>query len=209
MILCWQLTPKIIRITSSKMFTWHCGLFREYIDMEFRSLADHPDVDYDLERIIDDYYLLLTLLYSRYLPELPDLNSHKFPLGILLETYRITLPQLGGYITDYGRINFDRLELLFRNLASLEDRPNQILWENRSSEAKASKYVNRTVVDNHPLIKFVDTLSFHEKLEQAQSTSGNCIHSDINDSLKDKYKEAQESPTFKDDINRYYYEVFL
>jgi 5'-3' exonuclease len=194
----------MISITSIKLYAWHCGLFREYIDMEFRSLADHPDVDYDLERIIDDYYLLLMLLYSRYLPELPDLNSHELPLGILLEAYRTTLPQLGGYITDYGRINFDRLESLFCNLASLENEPNWTLWKCQSSETEASKYVNNAGIDSQLLNKF-DALSFHEKPEQ--SSSENYAHSDMDDKLKAQYKEAQESPTFKDDINRYYYEV--
>jgi 5'-3' exonuclease len=306
----------MISVDSSKLGAWHCGLFREYVDMEFRSLADHPDVNYDLERIIDDYYMLVALLNNRYLPSLPDLDIHRLPMNILLEAYRTTLPQLGGYITDYGKINFDRLELLLFNLASLENKLDRTLWEDQFSKTEANRYGNtrqeflkwfqtntldskakvsvfsdklpsvdtaflyglcisagikasvitqkelvhvekviqqtqddeyeddlfekhyaddsdmesdvasscdtehtlntkyglRTFysgADNYLMIKFTGTIAFHKKAEHIRGTMENWARFGMDGNLRDQYKAARESPTFRDDVNRYYYEVRL
>ena len=52
----------------------HVGLLREYLDQEFRTVADALPFEYDCERIVDDFVLLSMLVGNDFLPPLPTLD---------------------------------------------------------------------------------------------------------------------------------------
>ena len=46
----------------------HVGLLREYLDQEFRGIADALPFEYDCERVVDDFVLLSMLVGNDFLP---------------------------------------------------------------------------------------------------------------------------------------------
>jgi len=103
-------------LETQSFFLLHLCLFREYLNLEFRSLWDaslengvtHPNgtattevasailpFEYSLERIIDDFILLAVFVGNDFLPHLPDLHIHDNALEVIFEKYRETLPKAG------------------------------------------------------------------------------------------------------------------
>ena len=125
----------------------HVGLLREYLDHEFRVVADALPFEYDCERIVDDFVLLCMLVGNDFLPPLPTLDIAEGALNTLFKTYRDLLPSLGGYITgDRGGGTFvpRRLERILEVMGALEA---EVLAERAADverqEAKRAKFESK------------------------------------------------------------------
>jgi 5'-3' exoribonuclease 2 len=55
-----------------------------------------------------------------FLPELPSLEIHEGAIDNLTDWYKATLPDMGGYMTDCGAVNFRRVAMVLRKLAAVE-----------------------------------------------------------------------------------------
>ena len=108
----------------------HVGLLREYLDQEFRAIADALPFEYDCERVIDDFVLLSMLVGNDFLPPLPTLDIAEGALNTLFATYRELLPTLGG-----GTFNPARLEKILAVMGEMEA---DVLAE-RSRDAQANE----------------------------------------------------------------------
>jgi 5'-3' exoribonuclease 2 len=92
---------------------------REYLALE------HKDVEtpfkFDLERIVDDFVFLGFLVGNDFLPHLPSLRIREGALDAIMLIYKNLLPSLDGYLTNRGKINFANVDVLFRDIAKLEE----------------------------------------------------------------------------------------
>ncbi|KAG8967784.1 hypothetical protein FRC03_009333 [Tulasnella sp. 419] len=111
-------------LESQNFFLLHLSLLREYLDMEFMSMAANPETplpfEYSFERVIDDFVLLAIFVGNDFLPNLPDLHIHENGLERLFEIYKRVLPKAGGYLVKQGTINLARLQLVLDELAKGE-----------------------------------------------------------------------------------------
>ncbi|KAJ8079506.1 exonuclease II Exo2 [Marasmius tenuissimus] len=107
-------------LESINFYLLHLSLFREYLDLEFHSIAPSLPFQYSLERIIDDFVLLAAFVGNDFLPNLPDLHIHENGLERLFEVYKHVLPSLDGYINDAGIINMPRLQRILDEMATWE-----------------------------------------------------------------------------------------
>ncbi|KAJ3799720.1 exonuclease II [Lentinula aff. detonsa] len=107
-------------LDSINFYLLHLSLFREYLHLEFNSLATELPFDYSLERIIDDFILLAVFVGNDFLPNLPDLHIHENGLEKLFEVYKKVLTTMEGYINDAGMINLPRLQLILDEMAQWE-----------------------------------------------------------------------------------------
>ncbi|KAJ1723077.1 exonuclease II Exo2 [Coemansia erecta] len=128
----------------------HISVLRDYLDHEFGGLrkqlgssrqyeaiaAGQPagteanadggadadaDADaFDLERIIDDYVLMIMLVGNDFLPTLPKLSINGGALNFMFATYTRIRPTLGGYLHDNGELHLGRFETFMRELARVE-----------------------------------------------------------------------------------------
>ncbi|KAJ2747819.1 exonuclease II Exo2 [Coemansia sp. BCRC 34301] len=123
----------------------HISVLRDYLDHEFGGLkselgcsaqyvsmerdgiaasgvAQNGDSSnaFDLERIIDDYILMIMLVGNDFLPNLPKLSINGGALNFMFATYTRIRPLLGGYLHDNGILNLERLELFMREIAKFE-----------------------------------------------------------------------------------------
>lgn len=92
------------------------GLLRDYLDMEFKSLASTLPFAYDLERVVDDFVLFCMLVGNDFLPALPTVDIGEGSLDAILGMYRDMLPSLGGYLTYAGELHRGRLEVFLKRL---------------------------------------------------------------------------------------------
>ena len=116
----------------------HVGLLREYLDAEFRGIADSLPFPYDCERVVDDFVLLCMLVGNDFLPPLPTLDIAEGALNTLFSTYRELLPTLGGYVSgDDGGGTFDakRLEVILERMGEMEAK----VLADRSRDAAANE----------------------------------------------------------------------
>jgi len=97
----------------------HISALRQYLDLEYSSL-DLP-FEYNLERVIDDWVLLIMLMGNDFLPHLPSLAIAEGGLDDLIHQYKTVLPTLGGYITDDAKVHFERLEKVLDILSLKEE----------------------------------------------------------------------------------------
>ncbi|KAG0343555.1 hypothetical protein BG004_005213 [Podila humilis] len=106
-------------IDTQNFFLMHLSLLREYLDLEFNSLAHTLPFAYDLERIIDDFVLMCLFVGNDFLPHLPNLHIAEGALSLLFKIYKKLLPTLGGYFQDSGVLDAKRVEAMFHELAEV------------------------------------------------------------------------------------------
>uniref|UniRef100_A0A5K3F884 5'-3' exoribonuclease 1 n=2 Tax=Mesocestoides corti TaxID=53468 RepID=A0A5K3F884_MESCO len=111
----------------------HLSVLREYIELEFKCLESQLSFPYNLERIIDDWIFLGYLLGNDFIPHLPNMHIHAESLTTLWDAYQVVLPQLDGYLHDFGQLNLERFHVLISELAKFdlnwfEDRAADQRW---------------------------------------------------------------------------------
>lgn len=82
----------------------------------FQSLIS---LEYNLERIIDDWVLMGFLVGNDFIPHLPHMHIAQDALPTIWKTYKQMLPIMGGYLNDKGKINMVRLEQFLVALAEV------------------------------------------------------------------------------------------
>jgi 5'-3' exoribonuclease 2 len=55
------------------------------------------------------------------LPHLPSLEIREGAIDTLLKIWKKELPRMGGYVTNHGRIELERAEIILEGLARSED----------------------------------------------------------------------------------------
>jgi 5'-3' exoribonuclease 1 len=65
-----------------------------------------------------------------FIPSLPDLDIADGSLSLLFDTYKQVLPQIGGYLTENGRIHWERLEIFLSAIAASEAAKHDMISPN-------------------------------------------------------------------------------
>lgn len=85
------------RLAQTNFFLLHLSLLREYLNLEFSSLAHTISFEYDLERIIDDFILLSIFVGNDFLPHLPNLHINEGAMENIWGIYKAILPKAGEF----------------------------------------------------------------------------------------------------------------
>lgn len=75
---------------------------------------------FDLERIIDDFVFFCFFIGNDFLPSLSALDISEGSLDRLIELYKSHLPSMLDYITESGKIYWDRAEPFIKMLGDHE-----------------------------------------------------------------------------------------
>lgn len=67
-------------------------------------------IKFNIERIIDDFVFFCFFIGNDFLPSLSALDIGEGSLDYLIDFYKLCLPTMKDYITDEGRIYWDRAE---------------------------------------------------------------------------------------------------
>lgn len=106
------------------------SILREYLQVELNV----PGVPFfDLERAIDDWVFMIFFVGNDFLPHLPSLDIREGAIDMLLKIWRDALPTMGGYLTNSGRVELARAQVIMDGLASRED---EIFRKRREQEQR-------------------------------------------------------------------------
>lgn len=100
--------------TSKNFFTLNLKILRNHIQKIFNESI--------LERVIDDFILMLFLCGNDFLPMIPTLDIGEGALNYFFKIYKDCLSEMKGYITDSnnGEIDFERLKIFVKELSKFE-----------------------------------------------------------------------------------------
>ncbi|KAJ3743348.1 exoribonuclease 2 [Lentinula detonsa] len=95
------------------------SILREYLEVELNVTQAH--FPFDFERSIDDWVLLIFFVGNDFLPHLPSLEIREGAIDTLLRIWKQELPRMGGYLTNHGRLELPRVQIILEGLAKRED----------------------------------------------------------------------------------------
>lgn len=107
-------------LTKQNFYLLHLSLVREYLELEFDELKDQVSFDYDFERVLDDFILIMYVIGNDFLPNLPDLHINKGAFPLLVATFKQAMKCTDGYLNENGTINLPRLGVWLQILSQFE-----------------------------------------------------------------------------------------
>lgn len=76
---------------------------------------------YDFERVLDDWVFLCFFVGNDFLPHLPSLEIREGAIDRLINLYKNCVYKTNGYLTKSGEVNLERVQMILRDLGTVED----------------------------------------------------------------------------------------
>lgn len=73
------------------------AVLREYLEKELGDSDYSAAGGFSLERVIDDFVLMVAFVGNDFLPHLPSLEIREGAIDTILDIYKTCFPELGGY----------------------------------------------------------------------------------------------------------------
>merc|ERR1719211_921982 len=95
------------------------SVLREYLKRDL-AMPNLP-FPYDFERVIDDWGFMCFFVGNDFLPHLPSLEIRENAIDRLVNLYKKSVYKTGGFLTDSGLVNPERVQLIMQDLGEMED----------------------------------------------------------------------------------------
>ena len=96
------------------------NLLREYMELEYSILKGKLQMEFNIERIIDDFTMLSFFIGNDFLHKLFCMNTKKGNFDEIIEIFKNTLKKLKGYISFNGKVNWKRFLILITEVENME-----------------------------------------------------------------------------------------
>jgi 5'-3' exoribonuclease 1 len=148
----------LLRESNKKSFELlHISILRNYIDAEFSKYFEKSTLEYQLERIIDDFILMLFLCGNDFLPSIPTLDIHEGALNSFFDIYKELLMEdkLKNYIvnSEKDEIDIQQLKLFVKELSKYEKKNLENSLKNQNffkNEINIEKEVTESIPLEEP-----------------------------------------------------------
>ncbi|KNE61402.1 hypothetical protein AMAG_06232 [Allomyces macrogynus ATCC 38327] len=107
-------------LESQNFFLMHLSLFREYLGLEFQALRETMKIEFNQERVIDDFVLISLFVGNDFLPHLPNLHINEGALAVMFDLYKRVMATSDSYINNDGTIHVPTLLAMLKELESVE-----------------------------------------------------------------------------------------
>uniref|UniRef100_A0A8C3Y2W9 5'-3' exoribonuclease n=1 Tax=Catharus ustulatus TaxID=91951 RepID=A0A8C3Y2W9_CATUS len=94
-------------------------VLREYLEREL-TMASLP-FTFDFERSIDDWVFMCFFVGNDFLPHLPSLEIREGAIDRLVNIYKNVVHKTGGYLTESGFVNLQRVQMIMLAVGEVED----------------------------------------------------------------------------------------
>uniref|UniRef100_A0AAQ5Y6X6 5'-3' exoribonuclease n=1 Tax=Amphiprion ocellaris TaxID=80972 RepID=A0AAQ5Y6X6_AMPOC len=94
-------------------------VLREYLAREL-TMASLP-FPFDFERSVDDWVFMCFFVGNDFLPHLPSLEIREGAIDRLVNIYKDVVHKTGGYLTQNGFVNLERVEMIMQAVGVAED----------------------------------------------------------------------------------------
>lgn len=125
---------------------------REYLAVELD--LRYPGIPFDLERAIDDWVFLIFFVGNDFLPHLPSLEIREGAIDTLLAIWKREFGRMGGYVTNHGKVELARAQIILDGLAQSEDdifRRRQQAEERQNPAMKRQNWNNNSEKEKGPV----------------------------------------------------------
>ncbi|XP_077443546.1 5'-3' exoribonuclease 2 isoform X2 [Stigmatopora argus] len=109
------------------------SVLREYLVREL-TMASLP-FPFDFERSVDDWVFMCFFVGNDFLPHLPSLEIREGAIDRLVKIYKDVVHKTGGYLTENGYVNLERVEMIMEALGVAEDN----IFKKRKEDADSFK----------------------------------------------------------------------
>uniref|UniRef100_A0A4W3KFI7 5'-3' exoribonuclease n=1 Tax=Callorhinchus milii TaxID=7868 RepID=A0A4W3KFI7_CALMI len=122
-------------------------VLREYLEREL-TMASLP-FTFDFERSVDDWVFMCFFVGNDFLPHLPSLEIREGAIDRLVGIYKNVVHKTGGYLTENGFVNLERVQLIMIAVGEAEDnifkkrREDDVLFRQRQKEKNKRLKGNR------------------------------------------------------------------
>lgn len=129
-------------LADSKPFIFlDVSILREYLEIELDVSAPFQ---FDFERAIDDWVLLIFFVGNDFLPHLPSLEIREGAIDMLVGIWKRELHTMRGYLTNHGTIELRRAQIILNALARRED---EIFRRRREVEERQDQAAKRRKIE--------------------------------------------------------------
>ncbi|XP_037752171.1 5'-3' exoribonuclease 2 isoform X2 [Chelonia mydas] len=95
------------------------SVLREYLEKEL-TMASLP-FTFDIERSVDDWVFMCFFVGNDFLPHLPSLEIREGAIDRLVGIYKNVVHKTGGYLTESGYVNLQRVQMIMLAVGEVED----------------------------------------------------------------------------------------
>ncbi|XP_075719095.1 5'-3' exoribonuclease 2 [Rhinoderma darwinii] len=95
------------------------SVLREYLEKEL-TMSNLP-FPFDFERSVDDWVFMCFFVGNDFLPHLPSLEIREGAIDRLVTIYKNVVHKTGGYITESGFVNLERVQMIMLAVGEVED----------------------------------------------------------------------------------------
>lgn len=95
------------------------SVLREYLAVEL--VVPAQPFPFNLELAIDDWIFMIFFVGNDFLPHLPSLEIREGAIDALLKIWKTELGRMGGYLTNHGKVDLARAQVILEGLAKNED----------------------------------------------------------------------------------------
>ncbi|KAG2467907.1 XRN2 exoribonuclease, partial [Polypterus senegalus] len=121
-------------------------VLREYLEREL-TMASLP-FPFDIERSIDDWVFMCFFVGNDFLPHLPSLEIREGAIDRLVGIYKNVVHKTGGYLTENGFVNLERVEMIMDAVGVAED---NIFKKRKDDETEKPAFIPRGQFAPQPL----------------------------------------------------------
>ena len=162
------------------------SVLREYLELEFYEIKEKLKFEFNMERIIDDFIFLCFFIGNDFLPNLYSFSIETNAMDYLFEFYKDCLPELEGYITEQGKIDFSRAKKIFNLLAKKELHSLDMLLYNVKESSKKNKEKRQEQMKEQ--VKLLKKLKIKEKKKKLIESLNNKTPEEQKEFKKNKRK---------------------
>ena len=163
------------------------SVLREYLELEFYEIKKKIKFEFNMERIIDDFIFLCFFIGNDFLPNLYSFSIETGAMDYLFEFYKDCLPELEGYITEQGKIDFSRAKKIFNLLAKKELHSLDLLLYNVKESTKKNKEKRQELIKEQ--VKILKQLKIKEKKQKLIESLNNKTPEEQKEFKKNKRKK--------------------